>query len=179
MKPATNRRRQREEIMKTNSGMDKEKQFSDSALIFKSEVINLFAKDVRLTLNEPKNLMCMMRVGASRQIPVAGDQGFRLIAAIVTDTGADPKFLKLRIEPVVREEYRFADLLVKEMTGFSGKFVDYRLKDWDSIYNLMLDQPCQERAGVTYREVIEAALVSEKDRILKQNIEAHSDFGSW
>lgn len=179
MKLAAKRRRQKEEIMKTHSEMHKEKQFSDSVLIFKSEVINLFAKDVRLTLNEPKNLMCMMRVGASRQIPVAGDQEFRLIAAVVADTGAGPKFLKLRIEPVDREEYRFAELLLKEMTGFSGRFLNYALKDWDSIYNLMLDQPCQERAGVTYREVIKAALVSEKDRILKQNIEAHSDFGSW
>lgn len=165
--------------MKTHSEMDKEKQFSNSALIFKSEIINLFAKDVRLTLNEPKNLMCMMRVGASRQIPVAGDQEFRLIAAVVADTGVGPKFLKLRIEPVVREEYRFADLTLGDMVDFSGAFADCKLKDWDSIYSMMLDQPCQERAEVTYREVIEAALVSEKGRILKQNIEAHSDFGSW
>lgn len=171
--------------MAANDSIEKDQEFTASQFHFKAEVINDLARKLRLTLNRPRALMCFMRVGASRQLTVSEGEDFRVTAAMIVDNPEiTARYMKLRIEPVKRQEYRFADLLMKELDGFSGTITDdfmneARYENWDALYLAMLRQPCRARPEYSYQQIIEAALATEKSRILKQSIQSHSDFGSW
>lgn len=158
---------------------DGDKEFEQSQIRFKAEIINALALKVRLRLHELKSLDCIMHVGQPRSIPVTGPVDFHVVVALVQDTPHKPLELKLRVSPVVREEYRFATLRIdKDMDGFTGTLNGIAYGSWEAMYEGMLGE-FEPKSRRTYAELIQLALQNERQRIMKEGIESHSDFGSW
>jgi hypothetical protein len=158
-------------------------------IAFEQQIFAKLVEKVRFRLNTPATLECTMPNGQKRSYPFIGDETFKLVGARVEPIknrhGVERHWLKLRLAPLHREEYRYIEIAKEGVTeNFDGSVYDAESKSWTDwrnyagVLEAVLDQR-DEKTLVTFRDQIDAVLCAERAKLQREALSSHKDFGSW
>jgi hypothetical protein len=146
------------------------------ATYFRADILRAFVSRLGAKLESPANLNCVTRSGRSIDVPHIGGEEFRLSGVEVTDVMGS-KTLRLRLTPVLVQEYLYATVLEKEADFFHWSFKQNR-GNFKGIYETILCERDDKNAA-TYGDVYRAAIQFEKTKINKAQLSSHNEYGSW
>ncbi len=148
---------------------------------FIAQLLNLMTGRMHATLHLPLVVSAVMRSGRdiTMDVPLNGGEVFRITGAtrVPVKNRLIPAVM-LRLEPIVREEFRYITVDMENTLSFTFAFDSSEEGNFPFAFEHCLDV-MDTKLGRPYRDILNAAVALEQARVHKLNIASHPEFGSW